>query len=72
MQRAVLVGVGDITAYDVTKHFILNNTQMKDGPYVHVIGSVCAGFVGAAMGTPADVIKTRIMNQPLNQDGRCV
>ena len=27
-------------------------------------------FVGAIMGTPADVVKARIMNQPTDKSGR--
>ena len=32
--------------------------------------SMCAGLVGATMATPADVIKTRVMNQPTDEQGR--
>lgn len=32
--------------------------------------SMCAGLVGAIMATPADVIKTRVMNQPTDEHGR--
>lgn len=31
---------------------------------------MCAGLVGAVMATPADVIKTRVMNQPIDAAGR--
>ena len=31
-----------------------------------------AGLVSAVLGTPADVIKTRIMNQPLDKNGKGV
>lgn len=31
---------------------------------------MCAGLVGAIMATPADVIKTRVMNQPTDELGR--
>ena len=31
-----------------------------------------AGLVSAILGTPADVIKTRIMNQPLDKNGKGV
>lgn len=34
------------------------------------MSSVAAALTAAAMGTPADVIKTRIMNQPLDDNGR--
>lgn len=72
VQRAILVGIGDITAYDMGKQFLLQNTNLTEGPVLHLIGSAFAGFVAAGMGTPADVMKTRIMNQPLTPDGKCV
>ena len=35
------------------------------------VGSACSGLVSATLGTPADVVKTRVMNQPTDQHGRC-
>lgn len=37
-----------------------------------VWSSICSGLVAATLGTPADVIKTRIMNQPRDKHGRYV
>lgn len=70
MQRSALVNLGDLTTYDTAKKFILNNTELQDGPIVHTMGSICAGFVAAGLGTPADVVKTRIMNQPTDSHGK--
>ncbi|KAF2879073.1 hypothetical protein ILUMI_27082 [Ignelater luminosus] len=70
VQRAALVNLGDLTTYDYAKRFILMNTTLKDNHFVHVVSSFCAGFMAATMGTPADVIKTRVMNQPVDKDGR--
>lgn len=70
MQRAALVNLGDLTTYDSAKRFILRNTTLPDDHTVHVMSSFCAGFVAASMGTPADVIKTRVMHQPIGPDGR--
>jgi solute carrier family 25 (mitochondrial uncoupling protein), member 27 len=70
VQRAALVNLGDLTTYDTVKRYVLNTTGLPDCHIVHIISSVCAGFVAAIMGTPADVIKTRIMNQPTDQTGR--
>lgn len=71
-QRAALVNLGDLTTYDTTKQFLLRHTTLHDGTVVHVMGSLCAGFVAAVLGTPADTIKTRIMNQPVDEHGRGV
>lgn len=70
VQRAALVNLGDLTTYDLLKRFILRHTTLPDNHLVHVLASCGAGFVAASMGTPADVIKTRVMNQPLDDRGR--
>ena len=36
----------------------------------HALSSIVAALTAATMGTPADVIKTRIMNQPLDNNGK--
>nr|XP_006815881.1 PREDICTED: mitochondrial uncoupling protein 4-like [Saccoglossus kowalevskii] len=70
VQRAALVNLGDLTTYDTVKHFVLNNTNLKDSWLVHSMGSGCAGLIAALLSTPADVVKTRIMNQPTDSHGR--
>ncbi|XP_072913325.1 mitochondrial uncoupling protein 4 isoform X3 [Hemitrygon akajei] len=70
VQRAALVSLGDLTTYDTVKYFLLRNTALKDGSLCHALSSICAGLVAATMGTPADVIKTRIMNQTRDKQGR--
>ncbi|XP_059616899.1 mitochondrial uncoupling protein 4 [Phlebotomus argentipes] len=70
VQRAALVNLGDLTTYDTVKRTIMRRTGLPDCHIVHVASSVCAGLVAATMGTPADVVKTRIMNQPVDSTGR--
>lgn len=70
VQRAALVNLGDLTTYDSAKRFILRNTSLEDNHLCHGLASCCAGLVAALMGTPADVIKTRVMNQPMDDKGR--
>ncbi|XP_069461908.1 mitochondrial uncoupling protein 4 isoform X2 [Ambystoma mexicanum] len=70
VQRAALVNMGDLTTYDSVKHVLLRNTSLGDNVICHSIASVCSGVVAATLGTPADVIKTRIMNQPRDKNGR--
>jgi solute carrier family 25 (mitochondrial uncoupling protein), member 27 len=48
----------------------LKNTTLPDCHIVHIMSSVAAGLVAATMGTPADVVKTRVMNQPTDKQGR--
>ena len=68
--RAALVNLGDLSTYDSVKRGILDNTSMEDNTVTHTMSSACAGLVGAIMGTPADVVKARIMNQPTDGSGR--
>ncbi|CRL00728.1 CLUMA_CG013984, isoform B [Clunio marinus] len=70
VQRAALVNLGDLTTYDSVKRYILKSTGWPDDHLVHIMSSICAGFVAAIMGTPADVVKTRVMNQPTDNLGR--
>ncbi|XP_072400861.1 mitochondrial uncoupling protein 4-like isoform X7 [Diabrotica undecimpunctata] len=70
VQRAALVNLGDLTTYDIAKRQIMKRTGLPDDYVLHILSSSCAGFVAASMGTPADVIKTRVMNQPLDDRGR--
>ncbi|XP_078069017.1 mitochondrial uncoupling protein 4 isoform X1 [Mustelus asterias] len=70
VQRAALVSLGDLTTYDTVKQFLLRNTTLKDNSLCHGLSSICAGLVAATLGTPADVIKSRIMNQTRDKQGR--
>jgi len=70
VQRAALVNLGDLSTYDSVKSSILTNTTLEDNYLTHCMASGCAGLVGAIMGTPADVVKARIMNQKTDQFGR--
>ncbi|CAM1322514.1 SLC25A27 (predicted) [Pycnogonum litorale] len=70
VQRAALVNMGDLATYDTCKHFLIARMNMKDNHVTHTLASVCAGLMAATLGTPADVVKTRIMNQPTDKHGR--
>ncbi|XP_055600616.1 mitochondrial uncoupling protein 4-like isoform X2 [Uranotaenia lowii] len=70
VQRAALVNLGDLTTYDTVKRFVMKKTGLPDCHLVHIISSICAGLVAATMGTPADVVKTRVMNQPTDLSGK--
>ncbi|XP_060065360.1 mitochondrial uncoupling protein 4-like [Ylistrum balloti] len=69
VQRAALVNMGDLCTYDTAKQNLLKWTTLKDNYITHTIASVLSGLVAAILGTPADNVKTRIMNQP-TENGR--
>lgn len=69
VQRSALVNLGDLTAYDSTKNYLLK-AGFTESRWLYFMSSMGAGLVSAILGTPADVIKTRMMNQPLGPDGK--
>jgi solute carrier family 25 uncoupling protein 27 len=48
-QRAALLNMADLATYDRTKHWILDNTGMKDNWSTHVCASSCSSFAAATV-----------------------
>lgn len=65
VQRAALVNLGELSTYDAAKRAVLASgaTPGGDGVGAHVLASMASGLVSAAVSTPADVVKTRLMAQ---------
>ena len=70
VQRAALVNLGDLTTYDQTKTALVGAGWSPASWVTHGLSSLTAGLAAATLGTPADVIKARVMNQPADQRGR--
>ena len=69
VQRAAVVTATQIPSYDHTKHTLLNKGYLHEGLRLHLVSSMVAGLTCAIVTSPIDVIKTRIMNQKLNENG---
>ncbi|XP_022101204.1 mitochondrial substrate carrier family protein ucpB-like [Acanthaster planci] len=65
VQRAVIVTATQVPTYDHTKHTILNHGWMMEGPALHIVSAMTAGFMCAVTTSPVDLIKTRVMNQQI-------
>lgn len=64
VQRAALVNLGELATYDSAKQAVLaSGVTGGDNVAAHALASVCSGFFAALASTPADVVKTRMMNQ---------
>lgn len=69
ISRAALVNLGELSTYDAAKRTILNSwivkgrfpSDQEEPIFVHVLSSICSGFVASAVSTPADVVKSRLM-----------
>jgi len=68
--RAVTISIGEISGYDITKRFLLNRLDFPDNFLTHTVASLNAGFLATILSTPADVMKSRIMNQPVDGSGK--
>lgn len=70
IQRAFLVNMGELACYDHAKKFIIHNQIANDNIYAHTLASMMSGLSATTISCPADVVKTRMMNQGLDEGGR--
>lgn len=63
VQRAALVNLGELSTYDVVKRKLMQTTSLAgDDSRTHIVSSLLSGFCSSFISTPADVVKTRMMN----------
>ncbi|KAL2904000.1 Mitochondrial uncoupling protein 3 [Bienertia sinuspersici] len=70
MQRAILVNMGELACYDHAKRFVIKNQIADDNIYAHTLASIMSGLSATTLNCPADVVKTRMMNQVACKDGK--
>lgn len=70
VQRAFLVNMGELACYDHAKHFVINNHIANDNIFAHTLASMMSGLSATTISCPADVVKTRMMNQAFNEGGK--
>jgi solute carrier family 25 uncoupling protein 8/9 len=58
--RNIAISSTEIVTYDTTKHAILKRGY-EDGLPVHLASAITAGFAATCVGSPADVVGTRLM-----------
>ncbi|EDW63536.1 mitochondrial uncoupling protein 4C [Drosophila virilis] len=68
--RATLMTAGDTACYDLSKRHLIALLHLEDGRCLQFLASVSAGLAASILSTPADVVKSRIMNQPYNDEGQ--
>jgi len=66
--RNATINASELATYDEVKSLIVKRKGwMNDNIYAHFVCSAIAGFVAAVVGSPVDVIKTRIMGAKAGQ-----
>ena len=68
--RGVLMTSSQVVTYDISKNLLIKNLQMdKDSKLTFFSASLIAGLVATTICSPADVLKTRIMNSSGSGEG---
>jgi solute carrier family 25 uncoupling protein 8/9 len=67
--RNSIINAAELATYDQIKQMLLASKVMEDNLKLHFACGITAGFVATCCGSPADVIKTRVMSQKVNADG---
>ncbi|KAF7811464.1 mitochondrial uncoupling protein 3 [Senna tora] len=70
IQRAFLVNMGELACYDHAKQFVIKNKIANDNVYAHTLASIMSGLCATGLSCPADVVKTRMMNQGTDKEGK--
>lgn len=68
VQRAFLVNMGELACYDHVKRIIIQNQVCDDNIYAHTLASIMSGLSATTLSCPADVVKTRMMNQSAGKE----
>ncbi|CAN4081279.1 unnamed protein product [Withania somnifera] len=64
-------GIGGLWKGVLPNHFVINNNIVNDNIYAHTLSSIMSGLSATTLSCPADVIKTRMMNQATDKPGNC-
>ena len=66
VQRATLLTASQVPTYDHVKHSLLERGVVGEGYVCHFISAMLAGVVAALVTSPVDLVKSRIMAQPID------
>lgn len=65
--RNSIINAAELASYDQYKQMLLVNLALQDGKHVHIMSALGAALNAVAVGSPVDVIKTRLMNKTPGQ-----
>lgn len=70
VQRAAVVAAVELSSYDECKTLMVQWGWGATSVVTHFGASVMAGFLSTIASSPLDVVKSRVMNQPVDENGR--
>lgn len=68
--HACLLTAGDVVTYDLCKRNLKKHLQLKDDLPVHFASSIIAGLVVSLLSHPVDVIRSCLLSQPTDENGK--
>jgi len=63
--RNALINAAELASYDQIKQSLLGTGVFQDNAYCHMASSLGAGFIAVCVGSPVDVVKSRMMGAPV-------
>lgn len=67
--RATVLAAAELSSYDEIKSNLIAS-GWDDGFTLHLATAMGSGFIATAASSPLDVVKSRVMGQPVGADGR--
>lgn len=62
--RNAIINAAELASYDQVKQTILKIPGFSDNIFTHLLSGLGAGFVAVCVGSPVDVVKSRMMGDP--------
>lgn len=71
MGRATVLAAAELSSYDEIKMQLRRHDVVRgDGLLLHTLTASAAGFISTVASSPFDVVKSRVMGQPVDASGR--
>jgi solute carrier family 25 uncoupling protein 8/9 len=65
--RNAIVNASELASYDQIKELLLKSGFFEDNVYCHITSGLGAGFVATCIGSPVDVVKSRMMGDKVGR-----
>lgn len=62
--RNAIINAAELASYDQIKQMILRIPGFSDDIFTHLLAGLAAGFFAVCVGSPVDVVKSRMMGDP--------
>ncbi|RAL42369.1 hypothetical protein DM860_012152 [Cuscuta australis] len=63
--RNAIINAAELASYDHVKETVLKIPGFTDGPLTHLLAGLGAGFFAVCIGSPVDVVKSRMMGDSI-------